>query len=58
MKIHRHSSGIGTTGGSPRKLIDRERFEKGLEELVRVLRLSVIININNNSKIQVRYFAS
>lgn len=27
---------IGTVGGSPRKLIDRKRFEEGLEELVRV----------------------
>lgn len=28
---------IGTVGGSPRKLTDRERFEKGLEELLKVL---------------------
>ena len=28
---------IGTVGGSPRKLIDRERFEDGLEELVHSL---------------------
>lgn len=28
---------IGTCGGSPFKLEDRERFEKGLEELVKVL---------------------
>ena len=34
---------IGTVGGSPRKLIDRERFEKGLEELVRVLQPHTII---------------
>ncbi|MBQ7172420.1 MAG: DUF4417 domain-containing protein [Clostridia bacterium] len=27
---------IGTVGGSPKKLIDRKRFEEGLEELVRV----------------------
>ena len=27
---------IGTVGGSPRKLIDRKRFEEGLEELIRV----------------------
>ena len=27
---------IGTVGGSPRKLIDRKRFEEGLEELIHV----------------------
>ena len=27
---------IGTVGGSPRKLIDRKRFEEGLEEIVRI----------------------
>ena len=31
------------TAGSPRKLIDRERFEKGLEELVRVLQPYTIL---------------
>lgn len=34
---------IGTVGGSPRKLIDRERFEKGLFEMVRVLLPHTII---------------
>ena len=34
---------IGTVGGSPRKHVDRYRFEKGLEELVRVLRPHTII---------------
>lgn len=34
---------IGTVGGSPRKLIDRKRFEEGLEELVRVLQPHTII---------------
>ena len=34
---------IGTAGGSPRKLVDRERFEKGLEELVRVYSPHTII---------------
>ena len=34
---------IGTCGGSPRKLKDRERFENGLDELVRVLRPHTII---------------
>ena len=34
---------IGTVGGSPRKLTDRERFENGLAELVRVLRPHTII---------------
>lgn len=28
---------ISTCGGSPQKLIDRERFEKGLDKLVEVL---------------------
>ncbi len=28
---------IGTVGGSPRRLIDRKRFEEGLDELIRVL---------------------
>lgn len=28
---------IGTCGGSPRKLADRERFERGLKELMKVL---------------------
>ena len=34
---------IGTVGGSPRKLIDRKRFEEGLKELVRVLRPHTIL---------------
>lgn len=34
---------IGTVGGSPRKLIDRKRFEEGLNELVRVLAPHTII---------------
>ena len=34
---------IGTVGGSPRKYADRYRFEKGLEELVRVLNPHTII---------------
>lgn len=34
---------IGTVGGSPRKYVDRYRFEKGLEELVRVLHPHTII---------------
>ena len=34
---------IGTVGGSPRKHIDRVRFERGLEELVRVLQPHTII---------------
>ena len=42
--IPRHSIvAIGTVGGSPRKLIDRERFEEGLNELVRVLEPHTII---------------
>ena len=34
---------IGTVGGSPRKLIDRERFETGLKELVKVLQPHTIV---------------
>ena len=34
---------IGTVGGNPRKLIDRERFDKGLRELVRRLHPHTII---------------
>ena len=34
---------IGTVGGSPRKLINRERFDKGLEELARVLQPHTIL---------------
>jgi len=34
---------IGTAGGSPKKLIDRKRFEEGLNELVRILRPHTII---------------
>ena len=34
---------IGTVGGSPKKLIDRKRFEDGLEELIRVLQPHTII---------------
>ena len=34
---------IGTVGGNPRKLEDRERFEDGLKELVRWLRPHTII---------------
>lgn len=34
---------IGTVGGSPRKLLDRKRFEEGLEELIRVLHPHTII---------------
>ncbi len=34
---------IGTVGGSPRKHIDRDRFERGLDELIRVLRPCIII---------------
>ena len=34
---------IGTVGGSPRKYIDRLRFEEGLAELVRVLRPHTIV---------------
>ncbi len=34
---------IGTVGGSPRKLEDRERFDEGLRELVRRLHPHTII---------------
>lgn len=34
---------IGTVGGSPRKIIDRKRFEEGLNELVRVLKPHTIL---------------
>ena len=34
---------IGTSGGSPRKLIDRKRFEDGLEEMVKRLTPHTII---------------
>ena len=34
---------IGTVGGSPRKYIDRLRFEEGLAELVRILRPRTIV---------------
>ena len=34
---------IGTVGGSPRKLIDRKRFEEGLEELIRILQPHTIL---------------
>lgn len=34
---------IGTVGGSPRKLVDRKRFEDGLEELVKRLSPHTII---------------
>ena len=34
---------IGTVGGSPRKLIDRKRFEQGLKELVRVRKPHTIL---------------
>ena len=34
---------IGTVGGSPRKKIDRPRFEQGLNEMVRVLHPHTII---------------
>ena len=34
---------IGTVGGSPRRLADRERFVCGLEEMVRILQPKVII---------------
>lgn len=34
---------VGTAGGSPRKLIDRNRFDEGLEELVRVCRPHTIL---------------
>lgn len=42
--IPKHSVvAIGTVGGSPRKLEDRERFEEGLKELVRQLHPHTII---------------
>ncbi|MFC2659084.1 MAG: DUF4417 domain-containing protein [Segatella sp.] len=34
---------IGTVGGSPRKLIDRRRFEEGLDKLVEVLAPHIIL---------------
>ena len=34
---------IGTVGGSPRKLVDRKRFEEGLEELARVRKPHTIL---------------
>lgn len=34
---------IGTVGGSPRKFIDRKRFEEGLEELISVLQPHTIL---------------
>lgn len=34
---------IGTVGGSPRKYVDRIRFERGLDELVRVLHPHTIV---------------
>lgn len=34
---------IGTIGGSPRKRVDRQRFEEGLYEMVRVLKPHTII---------------
>lgn len=34
---------IGTVGGSPKKLVDRQRFENGLKEMVRVLEPHTII---------------
>lgn len=35
---------IGTVGGSPKKLIDRKRFEKGLDEMVgRLLPNAIIV---------------
>ena len=34
---------IGTVGGNPKKLIDRKRFEEGLEEMVKVLEPHTII---------------
>lgn len=40
---HNSIVAIGTAGGSPRKLIDRKRFEDGLDELVRVLQPHTII---------------
>ena len=40
---------IGTCGGGPRKLKDRERFEKGLDELVRVLCPHTIVVYGSSS---------
>jgi len=40
---HESVVAIGTVGGSPRKLVDRKRFEEGLKELVRVLQPHTII---------------
>ena len=40
---HKSVVAIGTVGGSPRKLVDRKRFEEGLKELVRVLQPHTII---------------
>lgn len=34
---------IGTVGGSPRKLIDRSRFENGLDRMVEILSPHTII---------------
>ena len=34
---------IGTSGGSPRKLVDRKRFEDGLDEMVKRLNPHTII---------------
>ena len=42
--IPKHSIvAIGTTGGSPRKMVDRKRFEEGLHELICTLQPNVII---------------
>ena len=42
--IPKHSIvAIGTVGGSPRKLVDRKRFEEGLEELIQVLAPHTIV---------------
>ena len=38
---------IGTVGGSPRKKIDRPRFEQGLNEMVRVLHPHTIIVVGS-----------
>ena len=38
---------IGTVGGSPRKKIDRPRFEQGLNEMVRVLNPHTIIVVGS-----------
>jgi len=34
---------LGTVGGGPRKLIDRDRFEKGINQLVKVLKPQTIL---------------